>query len=337
MDVGESFRVGATVLHCDDALDMYSSWPAPDMIHVDGPYGVSGYPGDPATPSTLAEWYTPHVRAWSDAAAPATTLWFWGTEISWAVVHPVIEANGWDYEGLHVWDKGIAHVAGNVNSKTIRGFPVVTEVCARYSRRATVNGMSLKEWLRAEWKRSGLPLSRANAACGVRDAATRKYLAQDGAWYFPPADMMLSLAAYATAHGKPTTRPYFSLDGATPLTSNQWERMRPPWNHRHGTTNVWRVPAVRGKERVKTGRRAVHTNQKPKELIEMIVSASTNQGGVIWDPFAGLATVGVVANDTGRECHAAEITPSTATAAVTRLQAELQAGHDSGDATPAVH
>ena len=34
-----------------------------------------------------------------------------------------------------VWDKGVAHIAGNVNSNTIRQFPVVvTEVCVFYRR-----------------------------------------------------------------------------------------------------------------------------------------------------------------------------------------------------------
>ena len=51
-------------------------------------------------------------------------------------------------------DKGMSHVAGNTNTKTIRHLPVVTEVCVQYVKKPTfdVNGvpMSMKEWLRYE-------------------------------------------------------------------------------------------------------------------------------------------------------------------------------------------
>ena len=76
---------------------------------------------------------------------------------------------------LGIWDKGLAHIAGNVNGKTIRQLPVVTEVAALYRRKLfldTEDGQVLdaKSWLRVEWNRSGLPLNRSNEACGVKNA-----------------------------------------------------------------------------------------------------------------------------------------------------------------------
>ena len=50
--------------------------------------------------------------------------------------------------------------------------------------------MPVQQWLRYEWQRAGLPLARANEACGVRNAATRKYLTQDWLWYWPPGEMI---------------------------------------------------------------------------------------------------------------------------------------------------
>lgn len=331
--IGTSETIGDATLYCGSASDAYAQWPTPMMIHVDGPYGVSGFPGDPATTDGLAEWYAPHAAAWAAAATPGTTLWFWGTELGWAKVHPVLDLAGWDYEGLQVWDKGISHVAGNVNSRTIRGFPVVTEVCARYSRRAVFENedgttLSMKEWLRAEWRRSGLPLYKTNEACGVKNAATRKYFTQDHLWYFPPAEMMERLAGYAQKHGRLTKRPYFSLDGTTPLTAEQWAGMRTKWNHRHGVTNVWTMPAIRGTERIKHEGKIVHTNQKPLAIIELLIGATTDPGDVVWDPFAGLATTGVAANRLGRPSYAAEITPTVATAAAERLTRELATSTD---------
>jgi hypothetical protein len=182
--------MGTFELFRGDALDAYRTWPAPATIISDGAYGVRGFHGDTTGADALPDWYRPHIASWTAAATPATTLWFWNTEIGWASVHPVLAAHGWDYVQLIVWDKGLAHIAGNVNGRTIRQFPVVTEVCAFYQRRLTLPGPAgdapAKEWVRNEWTRSGLPLSRANEACGVKNAATRKYLTKDWLWYWPP-------------------------------------------------------------------------------------------------------------------------------------------------------
>jgi DNA methylase len=285
------------------------------------------FPGEPPTPDGLAEWYEPHVTAWSRKSLPETTLWFWGSEIAWATVHPTLSKHGWEYRALHVWDKGIGHIAGNVNSKTIRGFPVVTEVCAQYIRDVqlpTADGqlVPMRQWLRHEWKRSGLPLSRTNDACGVKNAATRKYFTQDHLWYFPPPEMMERLVDYATRHGRPTNRPYFSLDGVTPLTARQWSRMRAKWNHTHGLTNVWSTPAVRGGERLKNGMSALHMNQKPIQLIERTILASSDENDVVWEPFGGLCPAAIASHYRKRRCYSAEINPHFYGLARERLETE---------------
>src|SRR5256886_5361149 len=176
-----------------DALDAYRNWPAPATIISDGAYGVRGFHGDTIGPEALPLWYRPHIAAWTAAASPATTLWFWNTELGWASVHPVLAEFGWEYVQLIVWDKGLAHIAGHVNGRTIRQVPVVTEVCAFYQRSFTVTGpdgpMPPKQWVRHEWARSRLSLQRANEACGVKTAATRKYLTKDWLWYSPAGEM----------------------------------------------------------------------------------------------------------------------------------------------------
>jgi len=106
-------------LHAGDALDAYATWPTPATIVSDGAYGIGGFPGDPRTPEGLAEWYEAHVEAWSKHAHPSSTLWFWNTEIGCATVHPVLVKHGWEYVETVIWDKGIAHIAGNVNGETI--------------------------------------------------------------------------------------------------------------------------------------------------------------------------------------------------------------------------
>ncbi len=316
---------GESSLSFGDSLYASLNWPAPDVIIADGPYGLGKFPGDPDTTKSLAQWYAPHAAEWSRRAKPGTTLWFWNSEIGWATVHPILEINGWDYQECCVWNKGVAHVAGNCNSKTIRGIPVVTEVAVRYVKRVMLqsvegNLLSMKKWIRAEWLRSGLPMNRSNEACGVKNAATRKYLTQCHLWYFPPPDAMLRMAAFCEMNGGPNGgRPYFSIDGRHPLTAEAWDDLRSKWNHSHGLTNVWESPAVHGNERVKCGEGYLHANQKPLELLDLQIRASSDPGDVVWEPFGGLCSASVSAVRNNRIFCTAEINPEYFDASVSRL------------------
>ncbi|MGK3968853.1 DNA methyltransferase [Sorangium sp. So ce118] len=311
------------VLTLGDSLDHYASWPRPTVIVSDGAYGVSGFPGDPPTHEGLDAWYAPHVAAWSERALPSATLWFWGTEIGWATVHPLLVQHGWDYRSCHVWDKGIAHVAGNANTRTLRKFPVVSEVCVQYVRKVLLETggarLPLKAWLRHEWERSGLPLRHTNEACGVKNAATRKYFTRCHLWYYPPASAFEQIVAFANTHGRPEGRPYFSIDGKRSLTGREWSSLRAKFHCEIGVTNVWHEPAVRGPERFKEATRSVHGNQKPLKLLDRIIRASSDPGDVVWEPFGGLCSVAVAAFAAGRRCYSAEIAPAYHAVASSRL------------------
>jgi len=295
-----------------NSLDFYDDWDAPTVIVSDGGYGVLGFEGDTSDHLDLPDWYYPHIVAWSKRATPATTLWFWNSEIGWAAVHPVLEAHGWRYVNANIWNKGKGHIAGNVNTRRIRRFPVVSEICVQYVYEARIDGLALKEWLLREWKRTGLPLRKANTACGVADAAVRKYLDQGHLWYFPPPEMFVRMQEYANLHGDPTGRPYFSIDGKQPGTAEQWVAMRPKFDCPHGFTNVWDRPALRGPERYKLNGdsgKAVHLNQKPLDLINMLIRASSDEGDVVWEPFGGLFTACVAARSGRRRSFGGEINP----------------------------
>lgn len=294
-----------------DALDHYASWPAPDVIVSDGAYGVLGFEGDTSDHLGVPEWYAPHVERWAERAKPGTTLWFWNSEIGWAAAHPVLERHGFRYVNANVWNKGVAHIAGNVNTKRIRRFPVVTELCVQYVVEPRIGGLTLKAWLLAEWRRTGLPLRAANAACGVADAAVRKYLDQGHLWYWPPVEMFRRLADHANLHGRREGRPYFSADGQRPMTNEAWAATRSKFRCPHGVTNVWERSALHGDERVTIpAGKAVHLNQKPLSLMTRIVEASSDPGDVVWEPFGGLFSASVAAMALGRRAFACEIDPT---------------------------
>ena len=296
-------------LHHASALDVYGEWETPTVILSDGAYGVGGFPGDPKTPSELADWYLPHIKAWTEAASSRTTLWFWNTEIGWASTHPVMEDHGWKYVSCNIWDKGISHVAGNSNTQTLRHFPKVTEVCVQYVREPYIQAgnehVSFRSWLISEWQRSGLPFSEANVACGVKNAASRKYLTSGPEWYPPPPEMLKMMEDYLNNYGDPEGKPYLDLNQVEGLEGD-WKRIRSVFHCEMGVTNVWRQSSPRGKSRVPYGK-STHPNQKPLKLVERVVSASSNKGDVVWEPFAGTAPAAVVSLRTGRSYYGAEI------------------------------
>ena len=92
------------------------------------------FPVIPVLLNRLDEWYAQHVEKWTERARPATTLWFWNTEVGWATVHPLLVAVVGSTSRRSSGTRGSANIAGNVNGATIRRFPTVTEVCVFYRR-----------------------------------------------------------------------------------------------------------------------------------------------------------------------------------------------------------
>ncbi|GAA0874201.1 MULTISPECIES: DNA methyltransferase [Bacteroidota] len=294
-----------------DFLNLYKSWDAPTVIISDGPYGIGGFPGDPKSAKNLGKVYEPFIKAWAESSTPNTTLWFWNTELGWANVHPVLEKYGWEFVNCHIWNKGKAHIAGNANTKTLRKLPVVTEVCVQYVLKPEFvidgNSLSMQEWLRYEWKRTGLPLSKTNEACGVKNAATRKYFTTCDLWYFPPSEAFEKFTKYANENGKVEGKPYFSLNGIDPISKDEWDKMRAKFKCPFGVSNVWEHPPLNGKERLKNGSKSLHLNQKPLKLMEIIIDISSDIGDVIWEPFGGLFSGAIAAHNLNRVAYASEI------------------------------
>jgi len=62
----------------------------------------------------------------------------------------------------------------------------------------------------------------------------------------------------------------------------------------------WHIPICSGGERIKVNGEKAHSTQKPEELLQRVILASSNVGDVILDPFMGSGTTGAVAKKLGR-------------------------------------
>jgi site-specific DNA-methyltransferase (adenine-specific)/modification methylase len=66
--------------------------------------------------------------------------------------------------------------------------------------------------------------------------------------------------------------------------------------------DLWKIPLVQGRERLKNeAGRAAHPAQKPKEILRRIILASSNEGDIVLDPFAGSGTTLIVAENLKRK------------------------------------
>lgn len=66
--------------------------------------------------------------------------------------------------------------------------------------------------------------------------------------------------------------------------------------------DVWALPLVQGKERIKGDNgRSAHPTQKPEEMLKRIITASSNEGDVILDPFMGSGTTAYMAQSMNRK------------------------------------
>ena len=324
MVTSEKFADESVRVYNDDVAELYDGWETPVTIVSDGAYGTGTFPGEPDEATEIPEWYEEHIKEWSKHATPQTTLWFWNTEEGWAEVHPILKKYGWEYRGCNIWNKGMSHIAGNSNTKKLRKFPQVTEVCVQYVKNAEFEvpdgePMGMQEWVINEWGRTGLTRQDANDACGVADAASRKYLTKGNLWYYPPPERMEAMVEYANAHGDEDGKPYFAVDGE-PVDADTWEEMRAKFDCPAGVTNVWNETQLNGKERVKKNGKALHLNQKPLKLMKRVIRASTEEGDVVWEPFGGLCTGAAACIELNRECRVAEVVDEYYDLALKRLQ-----------------
>jgi len=62
----------------------------------------------------------------------------------------------------------------------------------------------------------------------------------------------------------------------------------------------WHLPICSGGERLKVDGEKAHTTQKPEALLYRVLTAASNPGDVILDPFFGTGTTGAVAKKLGR-------------------------------------
>ena len=84
-------------------------------------------------------------------------------------------------------------------------------------------------------------------------------------------------------------------------------------------SDVWDLPIISPASKERTG----YPTQKPLALLERIITASSNAGDVVLDPFCGCATACLAAHYLGRKWIGIDISPLAATLIEQRLESKL--------------
>ena len=136
--------------------------------------------------------------------------------------------------------------------------------------------------------------------CGFALQLEGYHILNDVTWYKPNASPNLSCRMFTASHetliwakkDKKSKQMFnYSL-----MKEGDWSKdmMKSP---KKQMRSVWSINTPRNNEK-KHGK---HPTQKPMDLLERIILASTNEGDVILDPFAGSSTTGIVAFNNKRK------------------------------------
>ena len=93
-------------------------------------------------------------------------------------------------------------------------------------------------------------------------------------------------------------------------------------------TDVWTNEKIPGLKRV-LGHQQLHQNQKPLELIKLMIEKSSSMGELVLDPFMGSATTAVAARELGRDYVGYEIDPYYYKISLQRLEGIEPSGQTS--------
>lgn len=84
--------------------------------------------------------------------------------------------------------------------------------------------------------------------------------------------------------------------------------------------DVWRIPVVKGNSRERLG----YPTQKPEALLERIIKASSNEGDIVLDAFAGCGTTIAVASRLNRQYIGIDVSPTACRLIANRVGIEVK-------------
>lgn len=187
--------------------------------------------------------------------------------------------------------KGLRAIAGRTSDK-LRMFPTASEYLLYYVKQEDeLVLLHQRDYLYNEWKRSGLKISDIKKLCGFTGNQPYNWFSPNnsgkGTWQLPKKEHYLKLQ----------TTGYWQKDYHE--LKSEFNNARYPFNLPTGVTDVWEfIP-----DKVRYG----HKTQKPSDITDRIINASSNEGDLVLVPFVGSGSECVSAKKNGRNYIGFEI------------------------------
>lgn len=242
-----------------------------DLIIADPPYfKVIGEKWDYQwkTEKEYVEWCLEWISEVSRVLRLGGTFYCFGYFRTLALLVPYFDELGLDLRQQILVDKGMRAVSGRATKK-YRLFPNTTESILFITKD---NKQFIKPFLKERQQALGLKSKEINEGLGVKSNGGGMwsiYTGKNVCEQFPTKELWSKLEKI--------------LDFKLPYKS-----VAQTFNPQMGVTDIWRDIDFYKEKRV-------HSTQKPLKLIQRLILASSNEGDIVLDPFAGSGSTAITA------------------------------------------
>lgn len=290
--------MNSNILMQGDAITLLPSIPSQsiDLIIADPPYWKvvsEKWDYQWRTEAEYVDWSLVWLEQATAALRLGGSMYLFGYFRTLALIVPHLNRLGLELRQQIIIDKGIKAVSGRA-TKGYKQFPNVTESILFLIKDSKP---FIRDFLKGEQRRSGLKAKEINDRLGVKSNG-------GGMWSI--------YTGVNICEQVPTKDLWARLESVLGF-KYPYEKFAQVFNTEMGLTDVWTDINFYEERRL-------HPTQKPQKLIRRLISASSNPGYYILDPFAGSGAVAVAAEMMGRSCVSIEKDADLFHALETRLQ-----------------
>ena len=258
------------ILHSGDCIEILKTLPenSVDLVIADPPYFKvinQKWDYEWKTEEEYIQWCLKWLEVLHRVLRIGGSFYLFGYFRILALLVPYFKGMGFDLRQQILVDKGIRAISGRA-TKNYKLFPNTTESILFLTKE---NRDFLKILLKQRQKELGLTSNEINKRLGVKTNGGGMwsiYAGKNVCEQFPTEEMWNKLKNILE----------FDIDYST---------VSQTFHAQMGITDIWRDINFYKEKRI-------HPTQKPLELIERLIKASSNKGDIVLDPFSGSGSVG---------------------------------------------
>ena len=298
------------------------------MIHADPPYGMGkekdGVQNDNLYADKLDAFQMAWWRAFRPHAEDNASAYIWGNaEGLWRLwfVGGLDASERLTIRNEIVWDKKSAGAGGisHQGAEGLRLFPQATERCLFFmlGEQGFNNNADnywdgwepIRSYLETEMNKCG---GAKNWKAALGNQMGGHYFTKSQ-WCFPTEEAYKKLQSFGK--GDAFKREHDAFKREHDELKREFYETRAYFDNTHDNmTDVWEFKRVTGEERHE------HATPKPVEMMARAIKSSTQDGGLLVEPFLGSGSTLIAAEQLNRKCYGMEISPQYCDVIVARWE-----------------